>query len=44
MLGRDVPRGKGKGKGEDWACETQGAGLLEAGNKCNAVGVNKFCK
>ena len=23
--------------------ETQGAGPLEAGNKCSAVGINKFC-
>lgn len=23
--------------------ETQGAGPLEAGKKCSAVGINKFC-
>ena len=34
--------GGGEGRGEGLS-ETQGAGPLEAGKKCNAVGINKFC-
>ena len=34
--------GRGGGRGEGLS-ETQGAGPLEAGKKCSAVGINKFC-
>ena len=34
--------GGGGGRGEGLS-ETQGAGPLEAGKKCSAVGINKFC-
>ena len=32
----------GGGRGEGLS-ETQGAGPLEAGKKCSAVGINQFC-
>lgn len=34
--------GGGGGRGEGLS-ETQGAGALEAGKKCSAVGINKSC-
>ena len=33
----------GGGRRGEGLSETQGAGLLEAGKKCGAVGINKFC-
>ena len=35
--------GTGGGMVRTGLSETQGAGPLEAGNKCSAVGIKKFC-
>ena len=36
--------GEGEGEGvRTGLTETQGTGPLEAGKKCSAVGINKFC-
>ena len=35
--------GAGGGRVRTGLSETQGAGPLEGGNKCTAVGIKKFC-